>query len=65
MGVPGPLADAGTLARLLDVSAGLPPAAGPTTCPRARGVPGGRAGPVLVAAGAEVDLAAVLAGPAR
>jgi NDP-sugar pyrophosphorylase family protein len=59
----GPVADAGTLARLLEVSAGLlqgrwpyPPAVGR----RCRGV---GPGPVLVVEGAEVDPGAVLAGP--
>jgi NDP-sugar pyrophosphorylase family protein len=59
----GPAADAGTLARLLEVSAGLlrgrwpyPPAVGR----RCRGV---GPGPVLVVEGAEVDPGAVLAGP--
>ena len=59
----GQVADAGTLARLLDVSAGLLAGRWPYELP-----PGqlGRAvgsGPVFVAEGAEVDPAAVLAGP--
>jgi mannose-1-phosphate guanylyltransferase len=59
----GQVADAGTLARLLDVSAGLLAGRWPYELP-----PGqlGRAvgsGPVFVAEGAQVDPAAVLAGP--
>jgi len=59
----GPVADAGTLARLLGVSAGLLAGRWPYRLPagrlrRARGT-----GPVFVAKGAEVDPAAVLAGP--
>jgi NDP-sugar pyrophosphorylase family protein len=59
----GQVADAGTLARLLDVSAGLLAGRWPCELP-----PGqlGRAvgsGPVFVAEGAQVDPAAVLAGP--
>jgi NDP-sugar pyrophosphorylase family protein len=59
----GPVADAGTLSRLLDVSAGLLTGRWPYQLPpgRRRQAPG--AGPVFVAEGAEVDPAAVLAGP--
>jgi NDP-sugar pyrophosphorylase family protein len=59
-----PVADAGTLARLLDVSAGLLAGRWPYELPPGRQL--GRAvgsGPVFVAEGAEVDPAAVLAGP--
>jgi NDP-sugar pyrophosphorylase family protein len=59
----GPMADAGTLARLLGVSAGLlggrwPYAVAPGELRRGLG-----GGPVLVAEGADADPAAVLAGP--
>jgi NDP-sugar pyrophosphorylase family protein len=59
----GPVADAGTLARLLDVSAGLLTGRWPYELPpgRLRQAPG--SSPVFVADGAEVDRAAVLAGP--
>jgi NDP-sugar pyrophosphorylase family protein len=59
----GPVADAGTLARLLDVSAGLLTGRWPYRLPpgRLRQAPG--TGPVFVAKGAEVDPTAVLAGP--
>jgi mannose-1-phosphate guanylyltransferase len=59
----GPVADAGTLARLLGVSAGLLAGRWPYRLPagRLRGARG--TGPVFVAKGAEVDPAAVLAGP--
>jgi NDP-sugar pyrophosphorylase family protein len=58
----GPVADAGTLERLLAVSAGLLAGRWPYALPPGRL---GRAGdgPVLVAEGAEADPAAVLAGP--
>ena len=58
-----PVADAGTLPRLLDVSAGLLTGRWPYALPpgRLRQTVGG--GPVFVAEGAEVDPAAVLAGP--
>jgi NDP-sugar pyrophosphorylase family protein len=64
-GVPfrGPLADAGTLARLLDVSAGLLGGRWPYARPPGRARRGVGPGPVLAAAGAEVDPSAVLAGP--
>jgi NDP-sugar pyrophosphorylase family protein len=59
----GPVADAGTLARLLDVSAGLLTGRWPYELPpgRRRQAPG--SAPGFVADGAEVDPAAVLAGP--
>jgi NDP-sugar pyrophosphorylase family protein len=59
----GPVADAGTLPRLLDVSVGLLNGRWPYEFPpgRLRQSPG--AGPVFVAEGAEADPAAVLAGP--
>jgi NDP-sugar pyrophosphorylase family protein len=59
----GPVADAGTLARLLDVSAGLLTGRWPYELPpgRLRQAPG--SAPVFVADGAQVDPAAVLAGP--
>jgi NDP-sugar pyrophosphorylase family protein len=60
--VRGPVADAGTLARLLDVSAGLLTGRWPYPLPPGRLDPV-LGGPVLVAAGAEVDPGAVLAGP--
>jgi NDP-sugar pyrophosphorylase family protein len=60
----GPMADAGTLARLLGASAGLLTGRWPYALPpgELRRGPGGA--PVLVAEGAQVDPAAVLAGPA-
>jgi mannose-1-phosphate guanylyltransferase len=80
--VRGPVADAGTLARLLDVSAGLLSGRWPYALPSGRlvgGAPAGAAGaaaagaptwsppvlrgPVFTGAGAEVDPAALLAGP--
>jgi mannose-1-phosphate guanylyltransferase len=59
----GPVADAGTLARLLDVSAGLLGGRWPYALPpgQLRQGPGGA--PAFVVDGAEVDPAAVLAGP--
>jgi len=76
----GPMADAGSLHRLLDVSAGLLAGRWPYALPAGRlvgtaeagpaadGTVSGRPavilGPVFVAEGAEVDAAAVLAGPA-
>ena len=59
----GPVADAGTLPRLLAVSAGLLSGRWPYALPsgRLRRTVGG--GPVFLAGGAEVDPAAVLAGP--
>jgi mannose-1-phosphate guanylyltransferase len=72
----GPLADAGTLERLLRVSAGLLAGRWPSALPpgrllgdatagegRGAGCPAVVRGPVFVADGAEVDPAAVLAGP--
>jgi NDP-sugar pyrophosphorylase family protein len=59
----GPVADAGTLARLLDVSAGLLTGRWPYELPPGRLGRGVGGGPVFVAEGAEVDPAAVLAGP--
>jgi NDP-sugar pyrophosphorylase family protein len=68
----GAVADAGTLARLLDVSAGLLGGRWPYALPPGRLVGGPPApgeavpvagGPVLVGEGAQVDPAAVLAGP--
>ena len=59
----GPVADAGTLARLLDVSAGLLAGRWPYALPPGRLRPAVGGGPVFVAEGAEVDPAAVLAGP--
>jgi mannose-1-phosphate guanylyltransferase len=59
----GPVADAGTLERLLQVSAGLVAGRWPYALPPGqlrRGVGGG---PVLVVEGAEADPSAVLAGP--
>ena len=58
-----PVADAGTLARLLDVSAGLLAGRWPYELPpgQVRRAVGG--GPVFLADGAEVDPGAVLAGP--
>jgi NDP-sugar pyrophosphorylase family protein len=58
----GPLADAGTLDRLLDVSAGLL-TGWPYDLPAGRLRRGLGNGPVFVADGAEVGPAAVLAGP--
>ena len=60
--VRGPVADAGTLARLLDVSAGLLTGRWPYALAPGRLDPG-LGGPVFVADGAEVDPGAVLAGP--
>jgi NDP-sugar pyrophosphorylase family protein len=60
--VRGPVADAGTLARLLDVSAGLLTGRWPYALAPGRLDPG-PGGPVFVADGAEVDPGAVLAGP--
>jgi NDP-sugar pyrophosphorylase family protein len=59
----GPMADAGTLARLLEVSAGLLVGRWPYELPPGRMRPGVGTGPVFVGEGAEVDPAAVLAGP--
>jgi mannose-1-phosphate guanylyltransferase len=61
----GPVADAGTLARLLDVSAGLLAGRWPYALPPGRLVrgPGVLRGPVFAAAGADLDPTAVLAGP--
>jgi NDP-sugar pyrophosphorylase family protein len=59
----GPLADAGTLDRLLDVSAGLLTGRWPYDLPAGRMRPGVGNGPAFVADGAEADPAAVLAGP--
>jgi mannose-1-phosphate guanylyltransferase len=59
----GPMADAGTLARLLEVSAGLLVGRWPYALPPGRMRPGVGTGPVFVGEGAEVDPAAVLAGP--
>jgi NDP-sugar pyrophosphorylase family protein len=59
----GPVADAGTLARLLEVSAGLLTGRWPYALPPGRLRQGVGDGPVLVAEGAEVDPTAVLAGP--
>jgi NDP-sugar pyrophosphorylase family protein len=60
---PGPLADAGTLDRLLDVSAGLLAGRWPYDLPAGQVRRGVGSGPVLVADGAEADPAAVLTGP--
>jgi NDP-sugar pyrophosphorylase family protein len=60
---PGPMADAGTLARLLGVSAGLLAGRWPYALPPGELRPGFGGGPVLVAEGARADPAAVLAGP--
>jgi mannose-1-phosphate guanylyltransferase len=60
----GAMADAGTLRRLLDVSAGLLTGRWPYALPPGEVRGGGGPAPVLVAEGAEVDPAAVLAGPA-
>jgi NDP-sugar pyrophosphorylase family protein len=59
----GPMTDAGTLARLLDVSAGLLSGRWPYALPPGRVRRGIGTEPVFVAEGAEVDPAAVLAGP--
>jgi len=60
----GPMADAGTLDRLLGVSAGLLAGRWPYALPPGRLEAGGSTGgPVFVADGAEVGPAAVLAGP--
>jgi len=58
----GPMADAGTLARLLDVSAGLLGGRWPYALPGGRRCQGVH-GPVLVVEGAQADPGAVLAGP--
>ena len=58
-----PVADAGTLARLLDVSAGLLTGRWPYDLPAGQLRQAAGTGPVFVAEGAEVDPAAVLAGP--
>ena len=59
----GALADAGTLGRLLDVSAGLLTGRWPYELPPGRVCRDAGDAPVFVAAGAEADPAAVLAGP--
>jgi NDP-sugar pyrophosphorylase family protein len=59
----GPLADAGTLDRLLDVSAGLLAGRWPYGPPAGQVRRGVGNGPVFVADGAEADPAAVLTGP--
>jgi NDP-sugar pyrophosphorylase family protein len=59
----GPLADAGTLARLLDVSAGLVAGRWPYALPAGQVRRGTGGGPAFVADGAEAHPAAVLAGP--
>jgi len=59
----GPAADAGTLDRLLAVSAGLLGGRWPYQLPPGRLARGAGNGPVFVAEGAEADPAAVLAGP--
>ena len=59
----GPMADAGTLARLLEVSAGLLVGRWPYELPPGRLGPRVGTGPVFVGEGAEVDPAAILAGP--
>jgi NDP-sugar pyrophosphorylase family protein len=59
----GPVADAGTLARLLEVAAGLLAGRWPYELPPGRLRQAVGTGPVFVAKGAEVDPAAVLAGP--
>jgi len=59
----GAMADAGTLQRLLDVSAGLLAGRWPYALPPGEVRAGVGTAPVLVAEGAEVDPAAVLAGP--
>jgi NDP-sugar pyrophosphorylase family protein len=60
----GPVADAGTLGRVLRVSSGLLGGRWPSDLPPGRLGRGVGDGPVFVAEGAEVDPAAVLAGPA-
>jgi NDP-sugar pyrophosphorylase family protein len=60
----GPTADAGTLERLLEVSAGLLDGRWPYALPPGRLRRGAGDGPVLVVEGAGADPAAVLAGPA-
>jgi NDP-sugar pyrophosphorylase family protein len=59
----GPTADAGTLDRLLDVSAGLLAGRWPYELPSGRVRRGVGSGPVFVADGSVVDPAAILAGP--
>jgi N-acetyl-alpha-D-muramate 1-phosphate uridylyltransferase len=59
----GPMADAGTLARLLGVSAGLLGGRWPYALPPGELRRGLGGGPVFVAEGAQADPAAVLAGP--
>jgi NDP-sugar pyrophosphorylase family protein len=59
----GPVADAGTLARLLDVAVGLLSGRWPYALPAGRMRPGVGDVPVYLVRGAEVDPAAVLAGP--
>jgi NDP-sugar pyrophosphorylase family protein len=59
----GPVVDAGTLARLLDVSAGLLTGRWPYELPPGRLRRGIGTGPVFVGDGADLDPAAVLAGP--
>jgi NDP-sugar pyrophosphorylase family protein len=59
----GPVADAGTLPRLLDASAGLLTGRWPYALPPGRLGQAVGGGPVFVAEGAEVDPSAVLAGP--
>jgi NDP-sugar pyrophosphorylase family protein len=59
----GPMEDAGTLDRLLEVSAGLLAGRWPYALPPGRLAQGVGGGPVLVAKGAAADPAAVLAGP--
>jgi NDP-sugar pyrophosphorylase family protein len=59
----GPLADAGTLDRLLDVSAGLVAGRWPYDRPAGQVRRGAGDGPAFVADGAEAHPAAVLAGP--
>jgi NDP-sugar pyrophosphorylase family protein len=59
----GPMADAGTLGRLLEASAGLLAGRWPYALPPGELRRGLGGGPVLVAPGARADPAAVLAGP--
>jgi NDP-sugar pyrophosphorylase family protein len=59
----GPVADAGTLERLLQASAGLLGGRWPYSLPPGQLRRGAGDGPVLVVEGAEADPAAVLAGP--
>jgi NDP-sugar pyrophosphorylase family protein len=59
----GPMADAGTLGRLLGASAGLLAGRWPYALPPGELRPGFGGGPVFVAEGARTDPAAVLAGP--